>query len=143
MNKEQTLAILKPDCVEKGCIGRVISRIEEAGFNIVDLKMVKLTPAAARDFYRIHQGKPFFGELTTFMIEGPIVALVLEKENAIADWRALMGATDPAKAAPGTIRRELAQGGSHNVVHGSDSPETAAYEISFFFSHEELLDLSR
>jgi nucleoside-diphosphate kinase len=139
---EQTLAILKPDCVEKGYIGRVIGEIEKAGFKIVALKMVRLSPTAAREFYSIHQSRFFFNELTAFMSAGPIVALVMEKENAIAAWRTMMGATDPTKAEPGTIRRELAEGVNHNLVHGSDSPENAAHEIGFFFSQKELLDLS-
>ncbi len=136
---EQTLAILKPDCVRRGLIGEVIRRIEAAGFRIRAMKMVHLTKKEAEGFYAVHRGRPFFDELTTFMSSGPCVPMVLEKENAVADFRALIGATDPAEAAEGTIRREFAESKGQNIVHGSDSVENARIEINFFFPSIELV----
>ncbi len=139
---EQTLAILKPDCVRRGLIGEVIRRIEAAGFRIRAMKMVHLTKKEAEGFYAVHRGRPFFEELTTFMSSGPCVPMVLEKENAVADFRALIGATDPAEAAEGTIRRAFAESKGQNIVHGSDSVENARIEISYFFPSIVLVDRS-
>ena len=130
---ERTLVMVKPDAVRRGLIGEVIGRFEAAGLTIRALKMVSLDRREAEGFYAVHRERPFFGSLTQFMSSGPLVALILEGETAIAKVRGLMGATDPAKAAPGTIRRDLASSIEQNVVHGSDSPESAAYEIPFFF----------
>jgi len=135
---EQTLAIIKPDGVARGQIGEVVSRCERAGLAVRGLKMVWLTPAQARGFYAVHRERPFFQSLTAFMSSGPSVVLVLEGEGAIARWRTLMGATDPAKAAPGTIRRDFAASIEANAVHGSDSPESAAFEIPYFFGALEI-----
>jgi len=135
---EQTLAIIKPDGVARGQIGEVVSRCERAGLAVRGLKMVWLTPAQARGFYAVHRERPFFQSLTAFMSSGPSVVLVLEGEGAIARWRTLMGATDPAKADPGTIRRDLAASIERNVVHGSDSPESARFEVPYFFPGVEL-----
>ncbi len=131
---ERTLVMVKPDAVRRGLIGEVIGRFEAAGLVIRGLKMVSLDRREAEGFYVVHRERPFFASLTQFMSSGPLVALVLEGEGAIAKVRGLMGATDPAKAAPGTIRRDLASGIEQNVVHGSDSAESAAYEIPYFFA---------
>lgn len=136
---ERTLAILKPDCVRKNLIGKVISHIEEAGFKIVAMKMVKLTPEQAGAFYYVHRERPFYNDLVRFMSSGRVVALVLEKENAVEDFRKLIGATDPKEAEEGTIRRLYADSKQENIVHGSDSVENAKIEISFFFSQSELI----
>jgi len=136
---ERTFAIIKPDAVAKGFTGGILARIEKAGFRILGLKRIRLTRPQAEGFYAVHKARPFFEGLVAFMTEGPVVALVLEKENAIADWRTLMGATNPANAAEGTIRKQFAEGIERNACHGSDAPETAAVEISFFFSAAELL----
>ncbi len=136
---ERTLAILKPDCVRKNLIGKVISHIEEAGFKIVAMKMLKLTPEQAGAFYYVHRERPFYNDLVKFMSSGRIVALVLEKENAVEDFRKLIGATDPKEAEEGTIRRLYADSKQENIVHGSDSVENAKIEISFFFSQSELI----
>ncbi|WP_456425371.1 nucleoside-diphosphate kinase [Rhodocaloribacter sp.] len=133
MALERTLAILKPDCVRKNLIGEVIRRIQEAGFTIRALKMVKLTKQEAEGFYAVHRGRPFFESLTDFMSSGPCVPLVLEKENAVADFRTLIGATDPAEAAEGTIRRAFADNKGENIVHGSDSVENGRLEANYFF----------
>jgi len=130
---ERTLVIVKPDAVRGGHVGDVIGRFEAAGLIIRALKMVHLDCRGAEGFYQVHRGKPFFTSLTQFMSSGPIVALVLEGVGAIAQVRRLMGATDPAKAEPGTIRKDLAASIEQNAVHGSDSPESAAYEIPYFF----------
>ena len=135
---ERTFAIIKPDAVGRNLIGKILTRIEERGFRIVAMKRLRLSPAQAEGFYAVHRGKPFFPSLTAYMTSGPCVALVLEKENAIADWRKLMGATNPAQAEPGTIRKDLAESLERNSVHGSDAPETAAYEIPYFFSSLEI-----
>ena len=135
---ERTLAIIKPDGVARGQIGEVVSRCERAGLAVRGLKMVWLTPAQGQGFYAVHRERPFFQSLTAFMSSGPSVVLVLEGEGAIARWRALMGATDPAKADPGTIRRDLAASIEQNMVHGSDSPESARFEVPYFFPGVEL-----
>ena len=135
---QRTFAIIKPDAVAKGAAGRIISRIEEHGFTIVAMKMLHMTDAQARGFYHVHRERPFFGSLVAFMMQGPSIVMVLEAENAIARWRELMGATDPAKAAAGTIRKDFASSIEANAVHGSDAPETAAFEIPYFFSALEM-----
>ncbi|HSC78103.1 MAG TPA: nucleoside-diphosphate kinase [Candidatus Acidoferrales bacterium] len=139
MTVERTLAIVKPDAVGRGLQGEILKRIHEAGFQIVAVKSMRLTKAEAEGFYAVHRGKPFFAPLTEFMSSGKIVVLVLEAENAIARWRETMGATDPAKAAPGTIRRDFGTSIQNNCTHGSDAPDTAAFEIGYFFSAHELL----
>lgn len=136
---ERTFAIIKPDAVAKGYTGAILAMVEQAGFRIVGLKRTRLSRAQAEGFYAVHRERPFFEGLVTFMTEGPVVVMVLEKENAIADWRALMGATNPANAAEGTIRKQFAENIERNAVHGSDAPETAAVEIPFFFATAELL----
>ncbi|MBJ6723206.1 nucleoside-diphosphate kinase [Geomesophilobacter sediminis] len=136
---ERTFAIIKPDAVERNVTGQVLSMIEEAGFKIVGMKKIQLTRKQAEGFYYVHAERPFFGDLCTFMSRGPVIALVLEKEDAISSWRNLMGATNPANAAEGTIRKKLGVSIEENTVHGSDAPETAAYEIPYFFSALELV----
>ncbi len=136
----RTLAILKPDCVRKNLIGEVISKITQAGFKIVAMKMVKLNKDTAGGFYEVHKERPFFNDLINFMTSGPCVPIVLEKENAVEDFRKLIGATNPAEAAEGTIRKLYADNVEQNIVHGSDSDENAAKEISHFFSRKELLE---
>lgn len=138
MAVERTLAIVKPDAVGRGLAADIISRIHAAKFQIVAIKSLRLTKTQAEGFYAVHRGRPFFGELTEFMSSGKAVVMVLEAEKAIAKWRETMGATDPAKAAPGTIRRELGESIQYNCTHGSDAPETAAFEIGYFFSGAEL-----
>jgi nucleoside-diphosphate kinase len=133
MALERTLTIIKPDAVQKGVVGRVVSRIEEAGFRILAVRLVHLTPAQAAGFYIVHKDRPFFRSLADFMTSGPCIPMVLEGERAIQRLRDLMGATDPAKAAPGTIRKEFATSIESNIIHGSDSPESAAFEIPYFF----------
>lgn len=135
---EQTLSLIKPDGVARGLVGEVIGRFEKAGLKIRALKMVLLTKAQAQAFYAIHKERPFYDSLTSFMSSGPIVAMVLEGEGAIELNRKLMGATDYRKADPGTIRADFARDIEANIVHGSDSPETAAMEIPFFFNALEL-----
>ena len=136
---ERTLAIVKPDGVAAGNVGKVIARVEAERLRILGLRLVRLSRAEAEGFYAVHRQRPFFGALTAFMSSGPAVAMVLEGEGAIARWREIMGATDPAKAAAGTLRRELAENIERNVVHGSDAPETAAFEIGYFFRGMEIL----
>jgi nucleoside-diphosphate kinase len=136
---ERTLAIVKPDGVARRLAGDVIKRIEAAGLRIAAVKMVHMSKRQAEGFYAVHRGRPFFEDLTTFMSSGPAVPMVLEGENAIARWRELMGATDFRKAADGTIRREFATDIQCNVVHGSDAPETAAFEIGYFFNSFEIV----
>ncbi len=135
---ERTLSIIKPDAVAKNVIGEIISRFEKAGLAIAAMKMVHLTREQAEGFYAVHKERPFFGELVEFMISGPVVVQVLEGENAIAKNRELMGATDPKEAAPGTIRADFADSIDANAVHGSDGPDTAAWEIRYFFSENEI-----
>lgn len=130
---ERTLSIIKPDAVAKNVIGKIYSRFEASGLKVVAAKMAWLSAREAGEFYAVHKERPFFGELVTFMISGPVMVQVLEGENAIAKNRELMGATDPKKAAPGTIRADFADSIDANAVHGSDSPETAQAEIAFFF----------
>ena len=135
---ERTLAIIKPDAVAKGATGQILARIEQAGFRILALKMIHMSHADAAGFYAVHRERPFFQSLCTFMTQGPCVPMVLEREGAIQRWRDLMGATDPAKAAAGTIRKDFATSIEANAVHGSDAPGTAAFEITYFFSALEL-----
>jgi nucleoside-diphosphate kinase len=136
---ERTFAIIKPDAVQRGLTADVLARIHKAGFQIVAIKSLRLTKSEAEGFYAVHRQRPFFGELTDFMSSGKAVVMVLEAEGAIAKWRETMGATDPAKAAPGTIRRELGTSIQYNCTHGSDAPETAAFEIGYFFAGMELI----
>ena len=138
MAVERTLAILKPDCVKKNLAGEVLSRIEKAGFKILALKMVRLTRETAGGFYAVHRERPFYGELTSFMSSGKCVPIALEKENAIADLRELMGATNPASAKEGTIRKKWASSIEANAIHGSDADDTARFELSYFFAGYEL-----
>ena len=135
---ERTLAIIKPDAVERHLAGTIIQRIEDAGFQIRAMKRVHLSKQDAEGFYAVHRERPFFGSLTAFMSSGPAVVLVLEAADAIKKWRTMMGATDPAKADAGTLRKEFAQSIERNATHGSDAPDTAAYEIGYFFSGMEL-----
>jgi nucleoside-diphosphate kinase len=135
---EKTFAIIKPDACSRGIAGKVLAKIEENGFQVIAMKKLWMTKKQAEGFYAVHRGKPFFGSLTDFMSSGPCIVLVLQKEAAIAAWRKLMGATDPANAEPGTIRKEFALNMEANSVHGSDAPETASYEIAYFFSALEL-----
>ncbi len=135
---ERTLSIIKPDGVAKNIVGEVIKRFEAAGIKIAAMKMLQLTKSQAQGFYAVHKERPFFGSLTDFMTSGPIVVMVLEGENVIARNRKIMGATNFKEAEEGTIRREYATDIEKNVVHGSDAPETAAFEISFFFNHLEI-----
>lgn len=138
----KTLAILKPDCVRKNLIGKVIAQIQEAGFKVSAIKMVHLTEDSAKGFYEVHKERPFFNDLIEYMTSGPCVPIALEKENAVEDYRKLIGATDPTKAAEGTIRKLYAESIQENIVHGSDSDENAAKEISHFFSRKELLEIN-
>lgn len=135
---ERTLAIIKPDAVTARHTGRIIQRIEEAGFQIRAMRMRHLSPREAEAFYAVHRERPFFGSLTAFMTQGPVVVLALEAPDAIRKWRTLMGATDPAKADAGTLRKEFGQSIEQNATHGSDAPETAAFELGYFFSGMEL-----
>jgi nucleoside-diphosphate kinase len=135
---ERTLSIIKPDGVGKGVIGEVIKRFEEAGVKIAAIKMLWLSRERARQFYAVHKERPFYESLTEFMSSGPIVAMVLEGDDVIRRNRELMGATNPKDAAPGTIRRDFASDVEHNIVHGSDAPETAAVEVKFFFNELEI-----
>jgi len=130
---EKTLAIIKPDAVKKNIIGKIIQRIEDEGFKIAAMKMVNLTKDDAKGFYIVHKDRPFYNDLTNFMSSGPAVVMILEADDAISRWRAVMGATDPAKAAPGTIRREFGFSVERNATHGSDARETAEWEIAYFF----------
>ncbi len=139
MALERTLALIKPDAVSRNLAGEILARIHKAGFSIVACKSLRLTKPEAEGFYAVHKGRPFFNDLCAFMSSGKIFALVLEADNAIAEWRDVIGATDPAKAAPGTIRRDLATSIQNNCTHGSDAPETAAFEIGYFFSASELI----
>lgn len=138
MAVEQTLSIIKPDAVAKNAIGRILARFEQAGLKIVAARMMSLSRRQAEGFYAVHKGRPFFKDLVDFMTSGPVVVQVLEGEDAIQKNRDLMGATDPRKAAKGTIRADFAQSIDANAVHGSDSPQTAASEIAYFFSTLEI-----
>jgi nucleoside-diphosphate kinase len=136
---ERTLSIIKPDAVKKNVIGEIINRFERNGLRIAAMKKIWMTKEQARGFYIVHKDKPFYDSLTDFMSEGPIVVMVLEGENAITKNREIMGATNPANASPGTIRKDFAENIERNAVHGSDSPETASFEIRYFFSELEIL----
>ena len=136
---ERTFSIIKPDAVKAGKAGAILSRLEKAGFRIVALRLVTLTPAEAQGFYHVHRARPFFASLCAFMSSGPCVTMVLERDRAIAELREIMGATDPAKAAAGTIRKDFAASIEANAIHGSDAPETAAFEIAYFFAGVELV----
>ena len=138
MSAQRTLAIVKPDAVAKHVTGKIVARIEDAGFTILAVKLMHMSLAQARGFYYVHRQRPFYDSLCSFMTQGPSLVMVLEGDGAIQRWRDLMGATDPAKAAAGTIRKEFASSIEANAVHGSDSPETAAVEIPYFFSSLEL-----
>jgi nucleoside-diphosphate kinase len=138
MSKERTLSIVKPDAVERNLIGEVFKKLEAGGLKIIATKMLHLNKAKAEGFYAVHKERPFFASLVKFMTRSPVVISVLEGENAIAKNREVMGATDPAKAAPGTIRKEFAKNIEENTVHGSDGPETAAFEIRYFFEDNEI-----
>ncbi len=139
MAVERTLAIIKPDATRRRLVGAIVQRIEQAGLAIVAMKRLRLTRAQAEAFYAVHRERPFFDSLCAFMSSGPVVVMVLEGEDAIRRWRELMGATDPAKAAPGTIRADFAESIEANSVHGSDAPETAAREVPFFFAEVEIV----
>ena len=140
---ERTFSIIKPDAVAKNVIGEIVSRFENNGLQVIAMKMLHLTKQQAEGFYAVHAERPFYNDLVQFMISGPVVVQVLEGENAIARNRELMGATNPAEAAPGTIRADFAKTVDENAVHGSDAPETAAVEIKYFFSDEELCPRTR
>ena len=136
---QRTLAIIKPDGVQRGLIGEVIRRLEDNNIRIVAMKMLRMNKAQAEGFYAVHKGRPFFGSLTDFMTSGPVVAMVLEGENVIATYRELMGATNYQEAAEGTIRRDFATDIEKNIVHGSDASATAAFEIGYFFNRLEIV----
>ena len=138
MAVERTLSILNPDAVARNLIGKIISRFEDHGLRVVAARMIHLSREQAEQFYEVHQGRPFFAALVDYMTSGPALVQVLEGDNAIARNREIMGATDPAKAAPGTIRADFAESVTRNAAHGSDAPETAAAEIAFFFSPDQL-----
>ncbi len=135
---ERTFAIIKPDAVERRLVGRILSRIEDAGFTVRSLRMQHLTKKEAEGFYAVHRARPFFGGLTDFMSSGPVVVMALEAPDAISKWRNLMGATDPAKADAGTLRKEFGSSIERNATHGSDAPETAAFELGYFFRGMEV-----
>jgi nucleoside-diphosphate kinase len=139
MAVERTLAILKPDCVRKNLQGDVIARIQKAGFKILGMKQLRLTKETAGAFYAVHKGRPFYDGLVEFMSSGPCMPLALQKENAVADFRTLIGATDPKEAAEGTVRKLFADNKGENIVHGSDSPDNGKIEVAFFFSERELV----
>lgn len=136
---ELTLSIIKPDAVRAGHAGEILSMLEQAGFRFRGLRMVQLTRGQAEGFYAVHRGKPFFESLVEFMSEGPVIVMALEREDAIARLRQVMGATDPAKAAEGTIRRRFGASIQHNAIHGSDAPETARFELAYFFRATDLV----
>jgi nucleoside-diphosphate kinase len=135
---ERTFAIIKPDAVRRSLAGQILSRIEGAGFTVRAMRLLRMTRAEAEGFYHVHRERPFFGSLTDFMSSGPCVVLCLEAPDAIRRWRDLMGATDPANAADGTLRREFGTSIDHNATHGSDAPDTAAFELGYFFRGMEL-----
>ena len=139
MAVEQTLAILKPDCVRKNLQGEVLARIQIAGFKVLGMRQLRLTQQTAGAFYAVHKGRPFYDELVGFMSSGPCVPIALERENAVAEFRNLIGATDPKEAADGTIRKLFADSKGENIVHGSDSVENGKIEVGFFFSGAELV----
>ncbi|HMQ69763.1 MAG TPA: nucleoside-diphosphate kinase [Ignavibacteria bacterium] len=135
---QRTLCIIKPDAVRKNVQGSIIQRLTDEGFKICGLKMIRLTEDMGKKFYEIHKERPFYGELVSFMTSGPVIVIALEKENAVADYRKLIGATDPAEAEEGTIRKLFADSKSENAVHGSDSEENGKIEVGFFFDESEL-----
>jgi len=135
---QRTFSIIKPDAVKKNAIGDILKTLEDKGFRIIGMKMLEITKEQAEGFYAVHAAKPFFDSLTKFMSSGPIVVLALEKDNAIADLRTIMGATNPAKADEGTIRKKWAASIEHNAIHGSDAEDTARFELSYFFAGYEL-----
>ncbi|HBF13566.1 MAG TPA: nucleoside-diphosphate kinase [Deltaproteobacteria bacterium] len=135
---EKTLGIIKPDGVARNLIGQILSRVEKAGLKIVAIKKLQLNTAKAEGFYAVHKERPFFKDLVKYMTSGPVVPFVMEGEGAIAKWRELMGATNPEKAAPGTIRKDFAENIERNTVHGSDAPETAQFEVGYFFESKEI-----
>ncbi len=139
MSQERTFGMIKPDAVAKGHAGEILAMIEQNGFRVAGMKLRRIQKAEAEAFYEVHKARPFYSGLVSFMTEGPAVVLVLESENAIAKWRELMGATNPANASEGTVRKRFAENIERNSVHGSDAPETAAQEIPFFFTGAELL----
>jgi nucleoside-diphosphate kinase len=139
MALERTLSIIKPDATGRNITGKIIDRIESAGLRVIAQKRLRLSRERAEGFYAVHRERPFFGDLVLFMISGPVVVQVLEGEDAVAKYREVMGATDPQKAAPGTIRKDFAQSIEANSVHGSDAPETAREEIAFFFTDAEIV----
>jgi nucleoside-diphosphate kinase len=134
---EQTLAIIKPDAVSRGLVGKILARIEEQGFRVRALKLVHLSKQTAQEFYRVHAERPFYDSLTTYMSSGPVVPMLLEREHAVQSLRDLMGSTNPQQAAAGTIRRDYGENIERNAIHGSDAAATAAVEIAFFFNHLE------
>ena len=136
---ERTFAIIKPDAVERRLAGKILARIEEAGFMVKAMRMQHLTRKEVEGFYAVHRERPFFGELTDFMSSGPCVLLVLEAPDAIRQWRDTMGVTDPGKAAPGTLRKDFGETIGRNATHGSDAPDTAAFELGYFFRGMELV----
>ena len=138
MSTERTFAIIKPDAVKAKKTGQILSRIEQAGFTVLAMRLTHLSKRESEGFYAVHRARPFFGSLTDFMSSGPCVVLALEAPGAIAKWRALMGATDPAKADAGTLRKEFGTSIEFNATHGSDAPETAAFELAYFFRGMEL-----
>lgn len=139
MSIERTFAIIKPDAVKAGQMGKIISEIEAHGFRIVAMKLLHLTKKQAEGFYAVHRERPFFDPLTDFMSEGPMMAMILEREDAIKKWREVMGVTDPAKAADGTLRKRFGTSIQYNATHGSDAPETAAFETKYFFNDLEIV----
>jgi nucleoside-diphosphate kinase len=136
---QRTFAMIKPDAVVRGCAGEILAMVEKAGFRVVAMRKLQMTVPQAEAFYAVHRERPFFGGLIKFMTEGPAIVMVIEKENAIDEWRKLMGATNPANAEDGTIRKKYATDIERNCVHGSDAPNTAAVEVPFFFSSADLL----
>lgn len=139
MSIQKTFAIIKPDAVAAGNAGEIISEIEKSGFKIAAMKILHLTKKQAEGFYAVHKGKPFFGPLVEFMTEGPVIAMILQRENAILHWRKVMGATDPAKADQGTIRKRFGSSIQSNATHGSDAEDTAAFETAYFFNAMEIV----
>lgn len=143
MSIERTFSIVKPDAVGNNLIGKIYQRFEDAGLKVIAAKMVHLTPERAGEFYAVHKDRPFYNDLVSFMVSGPVMVQVLEGENAVARNREVMGATNPAEAAPGTVRADFAKTVDENAVHGSDAPETAAEEIAFFFAEDEICRRTR
>lgn len=140
MTTERTLAIIKPDAMEKGIVGEIMKRIDDASLKVIGMKMQWLDKPGAEGFYAVHKDKPFFSSLCEFMTSGPSIAIVLEGDNAITTWRGVMGVTDPEKAEEGTIRADFGTDIQHNAVHGSDAPETAKFEVGYFFTDKELYE---